>query len=121
MDNILVFFKPTCSKCRTLNQAMKEANMDCKLYDYIAEPPSIELLQEFLDKSGLQAKDIVRTSEELYAKKYAGKKITNKRWLAILHKNPVLIQRPLVIANDRAWIARSDESIQSFLHYAKTH
>lgn len=90
---------------------MDASETPCNYVDYILEPPTVEWLELFLKKSGLKAKDIVRTSEALYSQKYAGKKISDKRWIGILHKNPIMIQRPLVMGRNKAWIGRDEGSI----------
>ena len=115
-SSYFVFYKPGCSKCRTLLQSFESNKISCELLDYIAEPPSAELLEEFLNKSGLLPSQIVRKSETIYSKKYAGKKYSEKKWLEILLKNPILIQRPLVIKGNKAWVARDEETINTLIH-----
>ncbi len=111
----VVYYKPGCSKCRTLLEAMDGAHVQCELVEYLEHPPTVELLQDILQKTGLKAKNLVRTSEPLYSEKFAGKKYSDKKWLEILVKNPVLLQRPIVMQGDKAWIARDAETIEELL------
>ncbi|MCC7298722.1 MAG: arsenate reductase (glutaredoxin) [Bacteroidia bacterium] len=97
-------------------QSLEANKINCELHDYIAEPPTLALLEEFLSKSGLLPSLIVRKSEPLYSKKYAGKKYSEKKWLEILQKNPILIQRPLVIKGNKAWVARDEETINTLIN-----
>jgi len=59
--------------------------------------------------------DIVRKNETLWKEKYRDKKLSGKRLLKILSKNPQLIERPIVIKKDKAIVARPPESVKEIL------
>jgi arsenate reductase (glutaredoxin) len=111
----VVYYKPSCSKCRTLVQELEQSSLNCEWVEYLHNPPSVEQLQFILTKSGLRAFDLVRTSEELYKNKFSGKKRSDSQWLKILHKHPELLQRPIVVNEDRVWIARDEKTIQDLI------
>ena len=64
---------------------------------------------------GIKAIDLVRKKEALYKEKYEGRYIPPARWIKILHRNPILIERPIVIYHDKAIIGRPPEKIISFI------
>ena len=69
-------------------------------------------IKEFLNKSGLQVQDIIRTNEKLYKLQYKEKQLTEEEWIKVLVENPKLLQRPLVIKGTHAVLARPAEEIQ---------
>lgn len=64
---------------------------------------------------GIKPEQLVRKKEPLYKEQYEGKKITGAQWLKILHENPILIERPILVSGDRAIIGRPVETIVEFL------
>lgn len=114
-EEYIVYYKPGCSKCRTLVGAMDEAGKTCEYIEYLNHPPDEERLNFILEKTGLRAFDLIRTNEELYKNKFSGKKRTDKQWIKVLVKHPELLQRPIVVKGDKVWIARSEEAISSVL------
>lgn len=64
---------------------------------------------------GIKPEQLVRKKEPLYKENYEGKKITGTQWLKILHENPILIERPILVSGDRAIIGRPVETIVEFL------
>jgi arsenate reductase (glutaredoxin) len=70
-------------------------------------------LDSICRKLNLEPQQIAREKEPAYAAIVA-KKLGRAGWLKALHDNPVLIQRPIAIAGDRAIIARPTELIEIF-------
>ncbi|MBL0342187.1 MAG: arsenate reductase (glutaredoxin) [Bacteroidetes bacterium] len=110
-----VYFKPNCSTCRTALQLIKDATTEkIETIEYLVETPSVEELNEIVLMLGVQPEDIVRKKEPLFKEKYEGKKISGKQWLKILNKNPILIERPIIISGNKAIIGRPVEKIIKF-------
>jgi arsenate reductase (glutaredoxin) len=86
----------------------------------MAEPLSKEELTVLLEKLGMQPSGLVRKGEPLYKQLYEGKDIGEQRWLNILSKNPVLIERPIVEKGNKAIIARPPEKVFEFLNIPQT-
>ncbi|HMT30625.1 MAG TPA: ArsC/Spx/MgsR family protein [Bacteroidia bacterium] len=111
-----VYFKSNCSTCRTALQLMRENTKEkIETIEYLVETPSIAELKEIVTMLGVKPEDIVRKKESLYKEKYEGKKITGTQWLKILHQNPILIERPIIIKGDHAIIGRPIERIIDFV------
>jgi arsenate reductase len=107
-----VYFKPTCSTCKTAVSLLKEeTDEEVELYHYYKEAPTQKELKDLLKMLGLKAEDIVRKKESLYKERFEGKKIRNTEWIKILSKYPILIQRPIVIKDGKAVIGRPPEKI----------
>jgi arsenate reductase len=107
-----VYFKPNCATCQTaLGLLKKNAKEDFELIEYLVETPSQKEIKEILKMLGMKAEQLVRKKEPLYKAKYEGKKISESEWIKILVKNPILIERPIVVKDGKAIIGRPPERI----------
>src|ERR1051326_6558256 len=111
-----VYFKPNCATCQTaLSLLKKNTDEDLELIEYLVETPTQKEIKEILKMLGMKAEDLVRKKEHLYKEKYDGKKISNAEWIKILVKNPILIERPIVVKDGKALIGRPPEKILDIL------
>ena len=83
--------------------------------EYLVATPGEEEIKDILRMLGMKAFQLVRTKEQLYQEKYANKKIANARWIKILHRNPILIERPIIVKDGKAIIGRPVERIVEFI------
>jgi arsenate reductase len=91
---------------------MKEnTNEDFEFVEYLVEVPSEKEIKEILKMLGMKAEDLVRKKEKLFKEKYEGKKLSNTEWIKILHKNPILIERPIFVKDGKAIIGRPVERV----------
>ncbi len=113
MLNNIIFHNPRCTKSRETLKIVEENNLDLKIIEYLKTPPSIEELDYICKKLGVDPKELIRTKEKLFSE--LGLSISDdksrKEWLKILSKNPKLIERPIVIYNNKAVIGRPPEKV----------
>lgn len=111
MADPIVWFNPACSKCRTTHGILDERGVDATYLDYQANPPSIEELQRVLAMlDATDAMALVRAGEALWAELGIDED-DQDAVLTALATNPSLIERPIVIVDDRAVIARPPERV----------
>jgi arsenate reductase (glutaredoxin) len=111
-----IWFKPTCSTCRTALASLKDEGVeDIEIYEYLKEKPSQKEIREILKMLGLKAFDLVRQKEELFKTKYSNKKLNNSEWIKILSNHPELIERPIVVKDGKAIIGRPVERVLDIL------
>lgn len=79
--------------------------------EYLVDIPSEDEIRDVLLKLKISAEQLVRTKEPIYQEKFAGKKMTEAKWIKAMHKYPVLIQRPIVIIGENAFFGRSEEDL----------
>ncbi len=107
-----IYFKPNCRSCQTaLSLLKKHSDEDYELIEYLVKVPTEKEIREILKMLGLKAEDIVRKKEKLFKEKYEGKKFSNVEWIKILHKNPILIERPIFVKDGKAIIGRPVERV----------
>ena len=115
-DEITVYEKPTCTKCREMNKFLVEQGIDFNKVNYYIEPLSEQQLRGLLKKMGLQPRDILRSSETVYRELGLGKKdFSDDEIIALMAKHPDLIQRPIVERGERAVLGRPTENVKALL------
>jgi len=94
---------------------MQQADLEIEIRDYMADPLTKSEIRTLLDQLGMDAVELVRTNEPVFETYYKGKVLSNEEWISALHRHPVLLQRPIVIQNGKAFIGRPPEKILSLL------
>lgn len=111
-----IYHNPKCSKSRQTLALLQENGVEPEVIEYLKTPPSVEELQAILQALGKAPQDIVRTKEDLY--KELGlkeKSLSEAEWLKVLHDNPKLIERPIVVKGDSAVLGRPPENVNMLL------
>ena len=113
---ITVYQKPTCTTCRQVYQALTESGVDFDAVDYYTDPIPKAKLQELLKKTGLKARDLLRTKEDIYKKLKLGERdLSEAEIIDLMVEHPDLIQRPIVEKGNRAILARPAERLKEIL------
>src|SRR5437773_9296701 len=108
---VTLYHKPTCGTCQKVLNALQEKGVEITAIEYLKHPPSESEVDAILKKLKMEPEELARKKEPLYEEKYAGKALSRAQWLKILHENPVLIERPIVVMGDRAVVARPPERL----------
>ena len=113
---IVVYQKPTCTTCRQVHAALREAGVDFDAVDYYTDPLSKADLKDLLRKLDIPARDLLRTKEPIYKElRLAERDLTDDQLIDLMVKHPDLMQRPIVEKGSRAILARPAERIAEFL------
>ncbi|MDD2292086.1 MAG: arsenate reductase (glutaredoxin) [Aliarcobacter sp.] len=115
MQNIQIWHNPKCSKSRAAMQLLENKNIDANVVKYLEQTPTKEQLKDVLSKLKISAKEFLRTGEDVY-KELNLKDINDEETLIeIMIKNPILIERPIIIKGENAVIARPIENLEDLL------
>ncbi len=113
---IVIYQKPTCTTCRAVYQALKEAGVDFDSVNYYIDPIPKPKLKELLRKMKMTPRDLLRTKEPVYRElRLAERSITDDELLDLMVSHPDLIQRPIVERGARAILARPPERLKEIL------
>ena len=107
-----VYFNPNCSKCRNAVAQLDEKQRDYDLVEYLETALSVSELEEIVDMLQDSIEDLVRKDrnfEELGLN--AADFTTKEAIVALLSEHPILMQRPIIIKNGKASIARTPEKV----------
>lgn len=110
-----LYHNPRCTKSREALALLKEKNADVEIIEYLKNVPTTEELKLLLMKLNMKPEEIIRKGETLYKEKYKGMKFSDEEWIETLVKNPILIERPIVIKGNKAVIGRPIEKVIELL------
>ena len=115
-DRMVVYQKPTCSKCRETLALLRESGAEFEAVNYYEVPLTVERLRELIDRLGLPARDILRRDEPLARHLDLGVGgLSDDELIKIMVENPDLIQRPIVVRGDQAVLCRPPENVRKLL------
>ena len=114
-EKITIYHNPRCGKSRAALAILVEHGADPVVVEYLKTPPTRNELREILNKLGMTPEQLVRKGEDIYKQNYAGKSMSGDQWLEALARNPVLMERPIVVKGDRAVVGRPPEKVAELL------
>ena len=110
-----IFHNPKCSKSRETLELLRGRGIEPRIVEYLKTPPTTAELAGIVQRLGIRPEALVRKGEEVYKARYAGKSLTDAEWIEALVRDPILIERPIVVAGERAAIGRPPESVLALL------
>jgi arsenate reductase len=108
-----IWHNPRCSKSRAALKLIEERGESPTVRRYLDDPPTRDELERTLTALGLEPWDIARLGEQR-ARELGLQTLEHDRdvWIGLLAENPILIERPIVVADDgRAVVGRPVESV----------
>jgi arsenate reductase (glutaredoxin) len=113
---VTIYHSPRCSKSRATLALIEARGVKPKIVDYLKTPPSAAELKAILGKLGLKPRDILRASETVYAELgLEDRELDDDALIAAMVKNPILIERPIVVAGSKAAVGRPPENVLAIL------
>ncbi len=107
-----IWHYPRCSKSRQTLALLEERGIEPEVVKYRQEPPSAETLDEVLTMLEMSPRELMRQKEDPY--KELGlddEKLSREELIEAMVENPILIQRPVVIADGKAALGRPPEAV----------
>lgn len=116
MTDLTLYHNPRCSKSRSALQLLEERGLNPNIVRYLETPLSAAELHELLRKLGIRARQLLRTGEDEYkALGLNDPELTDEQLIAAMVSQPKLIERPILVAGDKAVVGRPPESILEIL------
>ena len=112
---ITIYHNVRCSKSRDVCTILEKKKIKTEIVEYLKNTPTEEEIKKLLKMLGMKAEEVVRKGEPIYKEKFASKKLTETQWIKALAKNPILIERPIVVKGDKAIIGRPPENVLKFI------
>ncbi|VAW77375.1 Uncharacterized protein YfgD, not an arsenate reductase [hydrothermal vent metagenome] len=114
MNKFQILHNPACSKSRQTLEILSTEGKETEIINYLKTPPSFEQLKNILTMLNLTPSELMRKGESKY-KELDLKNTTcsDDELINIMLENPILIERPIVIAAGKAIIGRPPETVKS--------
>ena len=111
-----ILHNPRCSKSRATLQLLQEHGIEPEIQLYLENPPSADELQAILGMLGRSPAELIRKGETEYRELgLATADLDDRALVEVMVAHPRLIERPVVIHDDRAAVGRPPESVLEIL------
>lgn len=112
---LTIYHNPRCRKSRETLALLEDKGANVEIVQYLEKTPDVNELKSILKKLGMKPEDLIRKSEAVFKEKFKGISCTDEEWIKIMVENPELIERPIVIKDDKAIIGRPPEKVLDLL------
>ncbi|MEW9570155.1 arsenate reductase (glutaredoxin) [Rhodanobacter sp. Si-c] len=111
---IRIYHNSRCSKSRA-TLALLEGR-EVEVVNYLDTPPDAAELKRLLKLLGIPARQLLRTGEDAYRQLgLANPSMDDEALIAAMAAHPILIERPIVVADGKAAIGRPPEAVLAIL------
>ena len=110
---ITIFHNSRCLKSRQCLSLIENSSKKFEVIKYLENPPTIDELTDIISKLEIAPIDLVRKKEKIWIEQYKGKTLTEEDVIIAILENPILMERPVVVYNNKAIIARPLSLIES--------
>ncbi|NIJ44739.1 arsenate reductase [Wenyingzhuangia heitensis] len=112
---IKIYHNPRCAKSRQGIAFLEEKGFDYEVIKYLENTLSVKELKILLDQLDIKPIELIRKNEAIWKSDFKGKEFSNDELIEIMVKYPKLIERPIVVHQNKAVIARPIENIDNVL------
>lgn len=113
---VTIYHNPRCSKSRAAMEFLEEKGIEVEVIKYMDTPPDAPQLTKLLEQLNMKPRDIMRRHEAVF--KEAGlddPTFTDEELIEAMTQCPSLIERPIVVKDDKAVLARPVEALLDIL------
>lgn len=117
MTKLTLLHNARCSKSRIGLAYLQDADVTFTTVEYLKTPLSKEELLSVIEKLGgdpLKA-GMIRTNEADFKANFKGKELTNDAWAQAMLDYPKLMERPILISDDKAVVGRPAEAFDELI------
>lgn len=108
---ITIYHNNRCRKSRSALQILENSNKKFEVVNYLENIPNKAELKILLNQLGLEPIELIRKNELIWKENFRGKILSNSEIIDAMVKHPKLIERPIVVNNNKAIIGRPPELI----------
>lgn len=111
-----IYHNPRCSKSRETLKLLTDRGTDLAIVKYLETPPSAAELERVLTLLGLAPRQLMRKQQKEYkALGLDDETLSHAALVQAMVDNPILIERPIVLANGKAALGRPPEQVLTIL------
>lgn len=115
MSQFTIYHNPRCSKSRNTLALLQEHGVEPEVVLYLETPPSADDIRRLLGQLGLGADALIRRGEAQYKEAGLSAGSSEAELVAAMAAHPKLIERPIVVAGDKAVLGRPPENVLALI------
>src|SRR5580704_18927971 len=111
---VTIYHNPRCNTSRKALALLREKGLEPEIVEYLKTPYTVPQLKQLLGQMKLPATAIVR-KKEAAAAGVDPAKLSEDQLIAAMAKNPIIVERPIVVSDGKAAVGRPPEAVLKVL------
>lgn len=113
---VTIWHNPRCGTSRRTLQLLRDRGIEPAVVEYLQTPPPAAELARVLDLLGLEPRQLMRRKEPIYRELGLDREdLSREVLIGAMVAHPILIERPVVLANGKAALGRPPEAVEAIL------
>ena len=113
---VRIYHNPNCSKSRQALSYLRDKSDHVEVIEYLKNPLKFSELEELLDLLGGKPREIMRQNEQAYREAgLSDSSLSKKQLIEAIVDYPIILQRPIVVKDNKAIVARPVENLKDFI------
>jgi len=110
--SLLYYHNPRCSKSRQGLSLLQEKGLEFEVKEYLQDPLTVSELSDLFQKLDIKPQDVIRRKEAVFkGLNLSGKNLSPQEWAEVIVKNPILLERPILVKGNKAVMGRPPEKL----------
>jgi len=110
-----IYHNPRCSKSRQTLSLIQENGVEPEVVLYLENIPTANEMKDLLSKLAISPMQLIRKGEAAWKENYKGKELSDEQIVEAMIDNPKLIERPIVVKDNKAVLGRPPENVLELL------
>lgn len=116
MSKVTIYHNPRCSKSRQTLALLEDRGIQPEIIRYLDEPPDAATIRRLLGQLGMTARELMRAKEPVCAELGLDDPTrSDDEIIDAMTRQPILIERPIVVSGERAALGRPPEAVLEIL------
>lgn len=112
MEKVTIYHNPRCSKSRQALLLLGEHRIQPYIIEYLKTPLKEKEIKQLLQLLQLSPRELMRKNETVYKElDLDNPKLSEHELIKAIVEHPILLERPIVVHNHKAVIARPPEKL----------
>ncbi|WP_291101851.1 MULTISPECIES: arsenate reductase (glutaredoxin) [unclassified Flavobacterium] len=109
---IQIYHNSRCTKSRECLAFLEESGQEYEVIKYLEDVPSFEELKAIIKKLDIKPIELVRRKEKIWVENFKNRTMSDDEVIQTMISNPILIERPIVVNDEKAVVARPLEKVK---------
>jgi arsenate reductase (glutaredoxin) len=111
---VTIYHNPRCNTSRRTLALLREKGVEPQIVEYLKTPYTAAQLKQLLAQLKLPAAKLLR-KKEAAAAGIDPAKLSEEQLIAAMARNPIVVERPIVVNNGKAALGRPPEAVLQVL------
>ena len=111
---VTIYHNPRCNTSRKTLALLRDKGVEPEIVEYLKTPYTAAALKRLLGQLNMPAKALVR-KKEAAAAGIDPTRLSEAALIAAMVKNPIIVERPIVVSGNKAVLGRPPEKVLTVL------